>query len=242
MYLKRVLIINVLAIGCHPDDLEIACFGTLARCVKRGDVVTICHVANGSRGHVVIKPDALRLIRLEEARQAGAMIGAAVVTLDVPDLEVNSDDPEQTRAMINVIRTAQPDLIITHCPRDYMKDHQEVQKLVFDASFSASIPSLQTGVPGVAAITPLFYMDTLAGINFLPNEYVDISDVIEEKLAALDTHYSQTDWMREHDHIDFLEFVRTCSRFRGLQCGVQYAEGYQLCQTWPRIPTMRLLP
>ena len=214
------MIINVLAIGCHPDDLEIACFGTLARCVKRGDVVTICHVANGSRGHVVIKPDALRLIRLEEARQAGAMIGAAVVTLDVPDLVVNSDDPEQTRVMINVIRTAQPDLIITHSPRDYMKDHQEVQKLVFDASFSASIPSLQTGVPGVAAITPLF----------------------KEKLAALDTHHSQTDWMREHDHIDFLEFVRTCSRFRGLQCGVQYAEGYQLCQTWPRIPTMRLLP
>jgi LmbE family N-acetylglucosaminyl deacetylase len=123
-----------------------------------------------------------------------------------------------------------------------MKDHQEVQKLVFDASFSASIPSLYPSEYGIAAITPLYYMDTLAGVNFLPTEYVDISDVIEEKLTALDTHHSQTDWMREHDHIDFLEFVRTCSRFRGLQCGVQYAEGYQVCQTWPRIPTRRLLP
>ena len=233
---------NILAVGCHPDDLEIACFGTLARYVQRGDTVTICHVANGCRGHVVIPPEELRLIRLEEARQAGALIGARVVTLDVPDLEVNSNDPEQTKAMIEIVRTAQPDLIITHSPQDYMKDHQEVQKLVFDASFSASIPSLYPSEHGIAAITPLYYMDTLAGVNFLPTEYVDISDVIETKLNALDTHHSQTDWMREHDHIDFLEFVRTCSRFRGLQCGVQYAEGYQVCQTWPRIPTRRLLP
>ena len=233
---------NILAVGCHPDDLEIACFGTLARYVRRGDQVTICHVANGCRGHVVIPPDKLRLIRLEEARQAGAMIGAEVVTLDVPDLEVDSCDPEQTRAMIQVVRAAQPDLIITHSPQDYMKDHQEVQKLVFDASFSASIPSLYPSEHGIAAITPLAYMDTLAGVNFLPTDYVNISEVIEEKLAALDTHHSQTDWMREHDHIDFLEFVRTCSRFRGLQCGVQYAEGYQMCQTWPRIPAKRLLP
>ncbi|MEA4888633.1 MAG: PIG-L deacetylase family protein [Clostridiaceae bacterium] len=234
---------NILAVGCHPDDLEIACFGTLALYARRGDKVTICHVANGNRGHAIIEPDPLRLIRRDEAREAGALIGAAsVVTLDVPDLEVNSRDPEQVKAMIDVIRQAQPDLIITHGPEDYMQDHLEVQKMVFDASFSASVPFMKTPTPGISAITPLYYMDTLAGVNFLPTEYVDISETAELKLKALDCHHSQIDWMREHDHIDFLDFVRTCSHFRGLQSGVAYAEGFTQALTWPRLPARRLLP
>ena len=50
---------NVLAIGCHPDDVEIACAGTLAKCVKRGDKVIVAHLCNGSLGHVIIKPPEL---------------------------------------------------------------------------------------------------------------------------------------------------------------------------------------
>lgn len=57
---------NILAIGCHPDDVEIACAGTLARCVKRGDKVIVCHVSSGNLGHVVIPPDELRVIRANE--------------------------------------------------------------------------------------------------------------------------------------------------------------------------------
>ena len=233
---------NILAVGCHPDDLEIACFGTLARCVGRGDSVTICHVANGSRGHVVIDPVQLREIRREEARESGRRIGAEVCTLDIPDLEVNSRDGEQIRALTELIRKIKPDLVITHSPADYMQDHLEVQKLVFDASFSSSIWNQQDRPAGVAAIMPLYYMDTLAGVNFLPTEYVDISAVITDKLEALGCHHSQIDWMRDHDHIDFLEFVETCSRFRGLQCGVRYAEGFQAAAVWPRLVPQRRLP
>ena len=50
----------VLAIGCHPDDIEIASAGTLIKCAERGDRVTVCHVCNGNMGHVVIKPAELR--------------------------------------------------------------------------------------------------------------------------------------------------------------------------------------
>ena len=50
---------NVLAIGCHPDDVEIACAGTLSKCVKRGDKVVVAHLCNGSLGHVVIPPEEL---------------------------------------------------------------------------------------------------------------------------------------------------------------------------------------
>ena len=48
---------RVLFIGAHPDDIEISCCGTLAKCVKRGDRVVVCHVANGNMGHEIIKPD-----------------------------------------------------------------------------------------------------------------------------------------------------------------------------------------
>lgn len=80
---------NVLAVGCHPDDVEIACSGTLAKCVKRGDKVTVCHVANGNMGHEVIMPDELRVMRAKEAKKAGSMAGIEVVTLDVGDLLVD---------------------------------------------------------------------------------------------------------------------------------------------------------
>ena len=68
---------NILAVGCHPDDVEIACAGTLAKCVKRGDRVTVCHVSNGNLGHVEIPPDTLAVMRKNEAKRAGALAGIA---------------------------------------------------------------------------------------------------------------------------------------------------------------------
>lgn len=234
---------NILAVGCHPDDLEIGCGGTLARFVAEGSRVTMCHVANGNMGHVIIEPDELRLIRRAEAQESGRVLGAVeVATLDVGDLTVRSELPDLVNRLADLIRRAQPDLIITHSPEDYMTDHVEVNRMVFDASFSASVPHYLTPTPGVAKITPIYYMDNEAGINFLPTEYVDITATVEIKLAALECHKSQIKWMRDHDGIDFSDFVRTVAKFRGLQCGAGYAEGFRLCLTWPRLPTKRLLP
>lgn len=234
---------NVLAVGCHPDDLEIGCGGTLTRFSEEGHRVTICVVANGNMGHTVISPDELQVIRAEETRRAGVVLGAAeVVTLGVNDLEIDSGRPETILQLVNLIRRVQPDIILTHSPEDYMKDHIEVSKLVFDASFSASVPHFHPSTTSVAKITPLYYMDTVAGINFIPSEYVDISEVIEMKLTALNCHESQVKWMRDHDGIDLLDFVRTVAKFRGLQCCAAYAEGFRPCLTWPRLNTKRLLP
>jgi len=234
---------NILAVGCHPDDLEIGCGGTLARYAKEGHNVFMCHVANGNRGHVVIKPEELRKIRIEEARNAGKIIGAReVINIDVPDLEVNSNNQDTVKKVIDVIRYTKPDVIITHYPDDYMKDHMEVSKIVFDASFSSSVPHMETENEYYPKIPAIYYMDTLAGVNFLPEEYVDISDYIEVKINALLCHESQVKWMLEHDKIDFADFVRTCSKFRGLQCGAKFAEGFKKCNAWPRLVTKRLLP
>ena len=76
---------NILAIGCHPDDLEISCAGTLIKYVKQGHKVIMCHVTNGNMGHAVIKPEVLGDIRNAEAARAAAVIGAEHISLNVGD-------------------------------------------------------------------------------------------------------------------------------------------------------------
>lgn len=234
---------NVLAIGCHPDDLEIACGGTLSRLAREGHNVYMCHVANGDMGHAEIMPPELREIRTVEAEEAGKIIGAKkVYNIDVGDCVVNRKDLDALKKVVKVIRETKPDFIITHDPSDYMEDHLQVSGLVFEASFTSSIPHMFPEYSSYPVIPPIYYMDTLAGVGFMPEEYVDVTDYIEIKLNALNCHQSQIKWMLEHDKIDFLEFVRSCSRFRGLQSGVNYAEAFRVCRAWPRQTTKRLLP
>lgn len=234
---------NILAVGCHPDDIEIGCGGTLAKYAAAGHTVYTAHVANGNLGHAVIRPDELRKIRTLEAEAAGKRLGAAdVFNLDVGDLHVSEFDEATVEAVARLIRRTAPDVLITHAPEDYMRDHVQTGRVVFNASFASSVPHYAEDAPAHAKICPIYYMDTLAGVNFLPGEYVDVSDFIETKLEALACHESQIKWMLEHDRIDFLDFVRTCSKFRGLQCGAAFAEGFRRCDAWPRIPTERLLP
>ena len=85
-------------------------------------------------------------------------------------------------------------------------------------------------------------LDTLCGVNFVPDEFVDITDEIDLKIRMLECHHSQLDWMREHDHIDFADMVRTCSKYRGYQCGAEYAEGFKMCKAYLKGTTKRLLP
>ncbi|MBQ2696097.1 MAG: PIG-L family deacetylase [Clostridia bacterium] len=233
---------NVLAIGCHPDDIEINCAGTLAKCVKRGDNVTVCHVCNGNLGHVIIPPDELSEIRKKEAIKAGALAGIRVITCDIGDLMAYESSKEQRDRVVNVIRVAQPDFIITHAPNDYMPDHVAVSRLVFDASFAASVPHYETGMVTPSQVTPIFYMDNLGGNEFLPTEYVDITEEMDLKLEMLECHESQLKWMREHDNIDFADMVKTISKYRGYQCGAKYAEAFSQCMVYPKPTTKRMLP
>ena len=121
---------NVLAIGCHPDDVEICCAGTLAKCVKRGDRVVTAHLCNGSLGHVVIPPHELIPMRAEEARTAGRLAGIEVLDGVFDDLDIYSDNAESRNKVVEIIQYAQPDFIITQNPDDYMPDHVACSKLV----------------------------------------------------------------------------------------------------------------
>jgi LmbE family N-acetylglucosaminyl deacetylase len=232
----------VLGIGCHPDDLEIGCGGTLAKYGRQGHKVFMCHITNGNLGHAVIEADELRRIRAGEAENAARILGAEAISLDVGDLQVEGSDKTVRDKLTEVARYVKPDLIITHNQEDYMRDHEQAGALACDVSFTVTIPHLYTPSPAVSGFPPVYFMDTLAGINFIPTEYVDITEVMEQKLEAISCHESQVVWMREHDNIDFLDFVRTCNKYRGLQSNCAYAEGFRQYTVWPRMGTRRFLP
>ncbi len=233
---------TVLVISCHPDDMEIACAGTLLKCKARGDRVVVCHLSSGNLGHEIIPPDELIKIRAKEAERSCDLAGFEIIHSKFDDLDIYDNNKDARDKVVDVIKSVDPDFIITHAPNDYMPDHTAVSRLVFDASFTATLPNYKTNVEGRARLVPIYYMDTLAGVNFNPTEYVDVSEHIDQKLEMLNCHESQIVWMRDHDNIDFPDMVKTCCRYRGFQCGVDYAEGFTKCQVYLKGTTKRLLP
>ncbi len=227
---------------CHPDDMELFCAGTLLKFKKLGHEVIACHFANGNMGHYVIMPEELREIRAKEAQNAGKLAGYEVITADIGDLTVNSADVEQQDKMIKIIRYAKPDLIITHNPEDYCSDHAELSKLVFNASFSASCPHFKPELGEATAVTPIYYVDNGDGINFVPTEFVDITEEMEVKEEMLRCHESQLKWLSEHDGIDIVASQRTRAAYWGGQCGAKYAEVFKQLHASGRMRTYRLLP
>ncbi len=233
---------RILAVGAHPDDIELNCAGTLLKFRKRGDEIFVAVLCNGDKGHYEIGPEELARIRHLEAEAAAKAEGAALVGVGLfPDLEIHSDS-ESRRKVVEVIRRARPDLILTHWPDDYMCDHSTTGRLVIDASFTASLPNYRTESPHIEAIPPIYFLDTAAAVNFQPTDYVDISDFIEEKAKALLCHQSQYRWLLDHDGIDYVEFMKKHSAFRGIQCGVKYAEAFKRYAVWGRIHPGTSLP
>jgi LmbE family N-acetylglucosaminyl deacetylase len=230
---------KILAIGTHPDDLEISCAGALTKMKRAGHEVVMCHVCDGDKGHYFIPPAELTLIRRKEAQNAGALIDCEVVALGMKDCEIRADHLDTRKEFIDLFRSVQPDLVITHAPDDYMPDHVEVSKLVFDTSFVASVPNMKTKITTIPKIPALFYMDNLSGINFQPTIYVNIEDTLETKLRMLECHQSQLVWLKEHDDVDILDFVKTLAKMRGIQSGCAYAEGFIQHMVWARPNTIR---
>ena len=234
---------NILAVGANPDDVEFLCSGTLARYAKRGDAVSVCFITNGDKGSTTIPPKEMAAIRQKEAEASAKILGAALYPLGLSDGEVAPSVALRER-IEKVIRETNADIILTHAPTDYMSDHTCASQLVVDASFwaGASPKSDPSGKAPYAKQPTVYFMDTVCGLRFQPEEYVDITDVMDMKIEMLSQHKSQMDFMKKRDGFDFLDFMITAARYRGYQCGVKYAEGFVQHRRYPTVPTKRQLP
>src|SRR5205085_3611390 len=122
-----------------------------------------------------------------EARESASKIDAELIWMGFAD-EFIYPDHATRMSFVEMIRHARPDVILTHSPNDYHQDHRTVSELVFVSSFIAAVPHVQSESPRHTAIPPIYYMDTLAGLDFLPTEYVDITETLTTKQRMLSCH------------------------------------------------------
>lgn len=232
---------RVLAIGAHPDDLEILCAGTLAKYAAKGDHVTMAVATNGEVGSPNLPKKEIAEIRKAEATAAAAVIGADFIWMNYPDEFLFST--EHTRLdFLNIVRQSRPDVILTHAPSDYHPDHRATGQIIWDIRVMTTVPNIKTQAPPCEKIPEIYYCDTIAGIDFVPQHYVDVSAQFELKKQMLACHKSQSLWLEDQYKMSYLEFIEYIGRYRGLQCGARYAECFQISPTWPKRPQAALLP
>lgn len=237
--------LTILAASAHPDDIELQCGGTLIRYVKEGHRVVMAIACTGNVGSKSHTGPEIEAIRAREAANAAKVIGAELKILGHKDGEVWLDNATW-KEYIDLIREVDPDVIITHDEKDYVHDHSNAGELAYRAAIWASTANIpDTKRPVINHIPTVFYFETIAAIRVAdPDQYVDITEEFEQKLAAFRCHESQ--------HGDFLEkqfgvsnwfdYLDALGKLRGFQCGAKYAEAFRVAPTWPNPKAYRLLP
>ena len=137
---------SVLAIAAHPDDIEFVMAGTLLQLSERGWQVHYFNIANGCYGSQSLEPAQCSALRLSEAQAAAALIPATFYPPISDDMEILYT-PQLLRQVAAVIRQAQPQIVLTHAPLDYMEDHQNAARLAVSAAFTRGMPGFVTSPP-----------------------------------------------------------------------------------------------
>jgi N-acetylglucosamine malate deacetylase 1 len=203
--------LHIVAIGAHPDDIELSMGGLSIRFARAGHRVTWIVATDGAAGSSALTPgpgQTLAGLREVEAHAAAHAAGAALETLGFPDSELAWTEVAAS-AIGERLRGPVPDLIVTHSNEDYHADHRAVARIVGDTA--------PLGVPVLRA-------DTMLGLHFAPTLLVDISDVFDAKLDVLAQHASQA-------ALGISEALHVWNRFRGLQSGARrfrHAEAYTI--------------
>jgi LmbE family N-acetylglucosaminyl deacetylase len=235
-----------MGIGCHPDDLELSCGGTLARYAARGDAVFMVVATDGRMGSVDLPPEQIAAVRHREALAAAEVIGAKLIWLGFPD-QGFFDCMETRLAMIDAIRSVNPDVILTHYFPDYFSaDHHNVGFTANAVSFQVVMPNIKTAHPHMSHNPPVYFFDSGAGIGRNDAEYVDITDQIETKRRMVGMHQSQEAWLKYHVGMEkdasMSDHGEISSRYRGSLVGVSHAEGFIRCNAQARNVIGTLLP
>ena len=219
----------VLAVYAHPDDADVGCGGTLARWAKAGSVVHLVVCTDGGKG--TTDPDMVRAQlaaeRAAELEASSALIGlSSVDNLGFPDGEL-ADSDEFRCTLVARVRALRPDVVCGHDPtavffgQDYFnhRDHRIAGAALLDAVAPASALPLYFPDAGPAhQVSTVLLSGTLE-----PDEWVDVTDTIEAKAAAVECHRTQfagqSGWAGEA--------VRRRAAEEGRRAGVAYAEGFR---------------
>jgi len=216
--------LDILAIAAHPDDVELACSGTVIRHVRMGKKVGIVDLTRGelgTRGDVSTRD--------RESAEASKILGIAVrENLNLKDGFLNEDEASFLK-IIGAIRKFQPDIILCNADSDRHPDHGIAGKLVSRACFLSGLIKIETGQPAWRPTVVYHYIQD----RFIhPHVVIDISDVFEERMKSILAYKSQffdPDNKEPVTPIATFEFMENL-KGRALQFGrlinVQYGEGF----------------
>lgn len=233
---------NVLFIGAHPDDIEISAGGTMLKYREAGHKIFMIVATNGNIGSgVIASREEIASIRAGEARDAAAVAGAQIIQLPFDD-ERLIDSVETRDAMLNAIRWAAPDVIFTHPAEDNSPDHRAVSNIVQSVMLSIPVKLLKTEYPPCDKKISLFFFEPTAGIGFMPEYYVDITDQLAGKEKLIECHRSQYEWMGNYMDESLTDMPNAIARFRGVQSGYKYAESFRAFRIHGFMPDHKLLP
>lgn len=223
------------AIAAHPDDIEFFMSGTLMLLRDAGFEIHYLNLANGCCGTTEYDAATIARMRRDEARAAAASIGAVFHESICNDLEIFYDRPTLVK-LASVVRQVAPRIVLTHSPADYMEDHTNTCRLAVTATFARGMPNFPVDPPQeivslpvtVYHAQPYSHHDPL-GRRVTPDFWVDVSDVVERKVAMLARHVSQKNWLdKSQGHDSYLQTLRDLDAEGGRCSGrFAFAEGWR---------------
>jgi bacillithiol biosynthesis deacetylase BshB1 len=175
--------IDIIFFGAHPDDVELSCGGTVAKCVKDGLRVAIVDLTRGEMG-----TRGTAQTRKRESTAAAKVLGAAFrQQLDFQDGNLQTGR-EQELQIIEILRRTTPKLVVAPYPDDRHPDHTRTGRIVTEASFYAGLRALDTGLRAHRPQTGLYY---LQNYMFTPSFVVDVTKHWKTKMRSVLAYKSQ---------------------------------------------------
>src|SRR5882672_4068230 len=184
--------LRLLIIGAPPDDADYHAGGTAVLYRAAGHTVKMVSLTNGDAGHQSLRGAELARRRRAEAQAAGAVIGATYEVFDNHDGQL-LPTLENRWQVIRLIRSFQPDLVVTHRPNDYHPDHRYTSQLVQDAAYMITVPAVVPGTKHLMNNPVIAYLpdEFQKPYPFAPTVAVDVGPVVDKIVAMLHCHVSQ---------------------------------------------------
>jgi bacillithiol biosynthesis deacetylase BshB1 len=221
--------LDLLVFAVHPDDAELSCGGILLTEKKNGKTTGVIDLTQGelgTRGTI-------------ETRKLEAAAAAKILQLDVRENLQMADgffvnDEAHQRKVIAAIRKYQPEIIFCNAPSDRHPDHGRSAQLVENAAFLSGLIKIETQIDGKLQTPwrPKYVFNFIQDKYLTPNFVIDISDVMDEKLASIkayETQFNSPSLSEPQTYIstpDFLESIIYRAKMLGKMIGVKYGEGF----------------
>ena len=192
---------RVLAVGAHPDDVELGCGGTLLRHHERRDEITVLVMTGGERGVYDARS------RRNEQQYAAALTGATLIWGGFADGAV-PPGPEAIAVVDRAVARSGAEILYTHAPDDSHQDHIATSSVCLAAA---------------RRVPTVLYYETPSTLEFMPTVFIDLDDVMDRKISLVRAHLSQ---VLRNGPVD-LDALVAQARFRGSQSRTQHAEAFR---------------